>query len=196
MAARKNETENDAKRYIEERRRNYPTTSNIERKRGVIAAKTNRGQLLSINERIMKFQEDTGNKKTPSVLRFLKTPRYDQNIVRKVLHKEIEQEYSAILQCFRYMVKTNFLTETNGQNDDEQIEQKPDANDEQTCDENGHDEEVECVDEVIESAFDLQEIEKDEALLELEEDDEQEDVDLNLDDILAQHVQNETHLKT
>eukprot|EP01084_Bolivina_argentea_P168396 292042_1 len=110
MEARQNETKQDVLKYIEQRKRNYPLHKNVERKREIINVKTKRGQLLSINERIMKYQDDTGNKKTPSVLRFLKTPKFDENIVRKVLKKEIEQEYSAILQCFRYIIKTNYLT--------------------------------------------------------------------------------------
>ena len=58
----------------------------------------------------MNFSDRTGNKKTPSSLRFLDTPRFSENIVRRVLKKEIDQEYSAILQCFRYLIKTDFLT--------------------------------------------------------------------------------------
>eukprot|EP01084_Bolivina_argentea_P215470 365817_1 len=111
LEARKHETEQDISNYIESRKRNYPSKTNVSEKREIINVKTKRGQLLSINEKIMKYQDDTGNKKTPSVLRFLKTPKFNHNIVRKILHKEIEQEYSAILQCFRYIIKTNYFTQ-------------------------------------------------------------------------------------
>ena len=194
IEARKNETEQDIKRYIEERKKRFPTKKNIEKKREIIQAKTKRGQLLSINERIMKYQDDTGRKKTPSVLRFLKTPRFDQNIVRKVMQKEINQEYSAILQCFRYIIKSNYLQNDIDlqQNDDEQMDNLYNDNNHNhnhnyTQQDNGNSKEIEIMEEC---AFKMEEIEKDEMMMEQDEEGEEEqddDLNIELDAILAQN---------
>mmetsp|Transcript_73020 Transcript_73020/g.65695 ORF Transcript_73020/g.65695 Transcript_73020/m.65695 type:complete len:138 (+) Transcript_73020:3-416(+) len=135
----------------------------------------------------MKFQDDTGKKKTPSVLRFLRTPRFDQNIIRKVLSKEIEQEYSAILQCFRYIIKTDFL-----QNDDEAIDINQDNhNQAQTntvdMEMKENEDTPELEDEKDKCAFDMQQIQKHETLME-EDEDEDDDLNIDMDNILAQQA--------
>ena len=190
IAARERQTEQDIANYIEQRKRKYPTKSNVEDKRKMIEVKTKRGQILSVNERIMKYQQNTGNKKTPSVLRFIKTPKFNQNVVRKVLHKEIEREHSAILQCFRFILRTKYLTEDlaespDGRGDDAEHHGHGHGRG------RGHKEDVGLNNEC---SFDLRDIEKDESLLEQEqeEQDEFEDFDLDLDallPILAQQMQ-------
>merc|ERR1712129_410472 len=122
-----------------------------------------RGQLLSTNERIMKYQDDTGHKKTPSVLRFLQAPKFEENIVRKVLHKEINQEYSAILQCFRHFIKTDYLTKSIHDSTETVID-------------NQHNEVHQNNDNILpsESAFDLHQIKMDERLMEQEEEEDEE----------------------
>merc|ERR1719206_726149 len=111
LEARRLESEADIAEYLAQRKRRYPTATNVARKRSLIDVKVRRGQKLSITERIQKHGDDSGHKKTPSVLRFLRTPRFDPELVRRVLHKEIDAEHSAVLQCFRFILKTNFLTE-------------------------------------------------------------------------------------
>ncbi|ETO17784.1 hypothetical protein RFI_19531 [Reticulomyxa filosa] len=50
-----------------------------------------------------------GNGQTPSIFRFLKPPKYRTDLTRELLSKELNEEYSAVLQCFRYFVQTDFL---------------------------------------------------------------------------------------
>ena len=192
IEARKCETKESINAYIEERKSRYPTKKNIDKKREIINVKTKRGQLLSINEKIMKFQDDTGNKKTPSVLRFLKTPRFDQNIVRKVLSKEIEQEYSAILQCFRYIIKTNFLQnddEANSNMDHHEQREDMEMKDNSNVDDKEPSLSAELEGDTEKCAFDMQQIQKHESLMEQDQDeDEDDDLNLDMDNILAQQT--------
>ena len=196
LEARKKENKNEVERYLEQRKRNFPTKSNVEKKREIIATKRRRGQTLSITEKIMNFSDRTGNQKTPSSLRFLDTPRFSENIVRRVLKKEIDQEYSAILQCFRYFIKTDFLTKELSDNEDEDDLNVDELNGNEIV--NGMDidnlyddiEEDENTENAVNTKlstglpFDLRDIERDEALLDQEEE-EDEDLDDVFNEILA-----------
>ena len=97
--------------YLAERKRKYPTKENIDQKNKLIYAKKKRSQILNLSEKIQDYTNRTGNKRTPAVLRFLKEPKHNPNIIEEVLKKEIDSEYSAILQCFRYFVNENFFNQ-------------------------------------------------------------------------------------
>ena len=193
LAARKKEEEQgEVERYLDERKRNFPSRANVAKKREMITVKKKRGQLLSINEKIMNYSDRTGNKGTPSSLRFLETPKFSNNIVRKVLKREIDQEYSAVLQCFRYLVQTDFLSK--------ELEEKTvDDGEEGVHPINGSNDGVNAEDGVIiedtgrlsghsNLPFSLKDIQRDEAMLD-EEGEDDEDLDFAFNEILAQQPQ-------
>mmetsp|Transcript_68534 Transcript_68534/g.84060 ORF Transcript_68534/g.84060 Transcript_68534/m.84060 type:complete len:174 (+) Transcript_68534:21-542(+) len=107
--SRKYETKKMINNYIDDRKRNYPTKKNVELKKKIINIKKGKRQLLTNNEKILNFEMQTGYKQTPNKLRFNVDNKSDNNLIRKVLSKEINNEYSAILQCFRYFVKNDFF---------------------------------------------------------------------------------------
>ena len=160
LEARRLESRQDIEAYLAERRRRWPSARNVARKRRLIGVKVRRGQELSIAERIMKHQDDSGHKKTPSVLRFLRTPTFDAELVRRVLHREIEQEHSAVLQCFRFILKTDFLSKDM----ENEVEEKVAVKEMKKVKVKGGDGQL---------AFDARDFERDEAMLDQEEEDEE-----------------------
>jgi len=121
--------------YIEERKKKFPTKTNIETKEKEKQLRIERGELVDIpktnqrNKRRRDNDENDGNKK-----RFKKICKYwrqgrcnsgenckfihdyvpsrpaiEEVLLRKLLSKDIEFENQAILQCTHFILSNNFL---------------------------------------------------------------------------------------
>jgi hypothetical protein len=94
------QTPEEIEQWRAERRKNYPSKANVERKDNEHAAKQARGELV---ERKPRFAKPSARKAArPS-------GAARPTLLRKLLETQIKKEYSAVFQCLRYLCSHNFL---------------------------------------------------------------------------------------
>ncbi|CAF3614480.1 unnamed protein product [Rotaria sp. Silwood1] len=95
-------TPDDTARYIAERRKNYPTTDNINKKMKSDEERQERGDVLQTRQ----FGELTLPVITTSAVN---STNASATLLERLLAPDIRRERNMVLQCIRHIVNNNFF---------------------------------------------------------------------------------------
>mmetsp|Transcript_572 Transcript_572/g.883 ORF Transcript_572/g.883 Transcript_572/m.883 type:complete len:145 (-) Transcript_572:1926-2360(-) len=105
------DTPDEINKWLESRRRNFPTRSNLAAK--ALRAEEDHGELSKLELRMRKriaLMRKLHVKKDPPKRGHNPFSKY-QFLRNRMIMKQQLSEQSAILQCFRYIIKQNFFEE-------------------------------------------------------------------------------------